>query len=99
MNIYLFGAELQSYSEKQHTFGVTRDLVKGKADITNLTSLLCDLIALEYISKVAYCTFYVSLERSSPIWVGSLEKRDHTSSVFYGMTFLMKHKMYNMQPY
>ena len=35
-----------------------------KADIANLASLLCDLIALEYISKVAHCRFYVSSERS-----------------------------------
>lgn len=54
-----------------------------KADITKLTSLLCDLIALEYINKVASCRFYVSLERSSLIWAESLKKEDHISGVLF----------------
>lgn len=54
-----------------------------KAAITKLTSLLCDLIALEYISKVAYRRFYVSLERSPPIWAESLKEGDHISRVLF----------------
>lgn len=50
-----------------HAFGLgsLAIIVKVKADTANLTSLLCELIALEYISKGAHCRFYVSLERSS----------------------------------
>lgn len=50
-----------------HTYGLgsLAIIVKVKADTANLTSLLYELIALEYISKGAHCRFYVSLERSS----------------------------------
>lgn len=50
-----------------HTYslGSLAIIVKVKGDTANLTSLLYELIALEYISKGAHCRFYVSLERSS----------------------------------